>query len=99
MLQFFDLLALYFNRIHPSERTEQTFEHVPLNAGQDASVTLRPREPGVYEMAPYPFAANAAEFAFAGRFIEPRQHQCKNGWSSILRKTPTSWERFRLVAA
>jgi hypothetical protein len=97
-LQFFDLLALYFNRIHPSERTEQTFEHVPLNARQDASVTLRPREPGVYEMAPYPFAANAAEFAFAGRLIKPRQHQGNSGWSSVLREMPTIWERFRLVA-
>ena len=32
-LQFFDTLALYFNRTHPSERGEVTFEHVPLNAG------------------------------------------------------------------
>ena len=32
-LQFFDTLALYFNRVHPNERIEQKFEHVPLNAG------------------------------------------------------------------
>ena len=98
MLQFFDLLALYFNRIHPSERTEQTFEHVPLNAGQDASVTLRPQEPGVYEMAPYPFAANAAEFAFAGRRVVPGLGE-KRLAVDPAGETPTSWERFRLVAA
>src|SRR5947209_1523585 len=34
-LQFCDLLALYFNRIHPSERGEQQFDHVPLNAQAD----------------------------------------------------------------
>ena len=95
-LQFFDTLALYFNRVHPHERTEQRFEHVPLNAGQDMSITIRPRDPGVYEMSPYPFAANFAEFAFAGRFIEPRQGHA--GWSSALRETPTTWENFRVVA-
>src|SRR5262249_26234308 len=42
-LQFFDTLALYFNRAHPSERAEQEFQHVPLNAREDANVTIRPR--------------------------------------------------------
>lgn len=96
-LQFFDTLALYFNRTHPSERTEQEFEHVPLNAGEDANVTIRPRSSGVYEVSPYPFAASAAEFAFAGRLIEPGQYQKGGGWPSVLRQSPTQWERFRLV--
>src|SRR5262249_17213655 len=96
-LQFFDTLALYFNRTHPSERDAQEFEHVPLNARQDVSVTIRPRAAGVYEVSPYPFAANAGEFAFAGRFIEPRQKG--GGWPSVLRQSPTRWESFRLVAA
>jgi hypothetical protein len=98
-LQFFDTLALYFNRTHPSERVEQKFEHVPLNARRDFSITVRPREPSVYEMSPYPFAANSAEFAFAGRLIEPCRRQRNAGWSSVLRETPTEWESFRLVAA
>jgi Protein of unknown function (DUF3891) len=95
-LQFFDLLALYFNRIHPSERAEQSFEHVPTDAQHDATVTIRPRAPGVYELSPYPFAADRAEFAFAGRPIEPGRRG--NGWSSVLREIPTEWESFRLVA-
>jgi Protein of unknown function (DUF3891) len=98
-LQFFDLLALYFNRIHPSERTEQTFEHVPLSAREEVSVAIRPRGPGVYELSPFPFAANSAEFAFAGRLIAPRPGRGTGGWSSILRTTPTQWERFQLIAA
>jgi hypothetical protein len=98
-LQFCDLLALYFNRIHASQRDEQELGHVPLNARQDVSVTIRPREPGVYELSPYPFAANGAEFAFAGRPIEPRLRQSDGAWSSILRESPTRWESFRLVAA
>jgi hypothetical protein len=96
-LQFFDTLALYFNRTHPSERGEVKFEHVPSNAGEDASITVRPRDPGVYELSPYPFAAHSAEYAFAGRPIEPGQHEKNGGWSSVLAKAPTVWERFRLV--
>jgi hypothetical protein len=33
------------------------------------SVTIHPPGPGVYEIPPYPLAANSADFAFAGRFI------------------------------
>jgi hypothetical protein len=96
-LQFFDTLALYFNRTHPSERVAQTFEHVPLNAREDASITIQPRAPGVYELSPYPFAAEGAEFAFAGRPIRPGQG--RSGWASVLSETPTRWESFRLTAA
>jgi hypothetical protein len=96
-LQFFDTLALYFNRIHPSERGEAIFEHVPLNAGEDVSITVRPKNPGVYEVSPYPFAAEGAEFAFAGRPIEEGQHKKYGGWSKVLAKAPTVWECFRLV--
>jgi hypothetical protein len=96
-LQFFDLLALYFNRVHPSERGEQTFGHVPASAQQDVSITIRPRAANIYELSPYPFAAASAEFGYAGRHIRPGQQQ--NGcWSSVLREAPTRWETFRLVA-
>jgi hypothetical protein len=84
---FFDTLALYFNVCIRTNAPSKDSRHVPLNAGQDMSITIRQREPGVYEMSPYPFAANFAEFAFAGRFIEPRQGHA--GWSAALRETPT----------
>ena len=98
-LQFFDTLALYFNRTHPGERGEVKFEHVPLSGEQDTTITVRPRGPGVYELSPNPFAAHSAEYAFAGRPIEPGQHEKNGGWSSVLAKAPTMWERFRLVTA
>jgi len=96
-LQFFDTLALYFNRIHPSERREQAFEHVPLNARDDITIIIRPRAAGIYELSPYPFAAQGAEFAYAGRRISPNG-QRDGSWSSVLRETPAEWESFRLVA-
>ena len=95
-LQFFDLLALYFNRIHPSERVEQTLSHVPLNAREDVSVTVKPQGSGVYALSPFPFATEGFEHAFAGRPISPGQGD--GGWTKVLRETPTQWERFRLVA-
>jgi hypothetical protein len=98
-LQFFDLLALYFNRIHPSERGEVTFEHVPRNAHEDAAVTIRPRELGVYELSPYPFGSKSAQFAYAGRHIVPGQHASEGGWPRALAAAPTAWEHFRLVGA
>jgi hypothetical protein len=97
-LQFFDLLALYFNRIHPRERGEVTFDHVPRNAGEDAAVTIRPHGKGAYELSPYPFGPKSAEFAYAGRFIEPGQHQQNGGWPHVLATAPTVWEQVRLVA-
>ena len=96
-LQFFDTLALYFNRIHASERREQAFEHVPLNARDDITIMIRPRAAGAYELSPYPFAAQSAEFAYAGRRISPGR-QRDGRWSAVLRETPTEWENFRLVA-
>ena len=41
---------------------------MPLGAEQDVSVTIQPREPGVYALSPYPFAADAADN------LQPRLH-------------------------
>jgi Protein of unknown function (DUF3891) len=98
-LQFIDTLALYFNRVHPSERGTQTFEHVPLDAEKDAAVTIKPREAGVYTLSPFPFAPTDAEFAFAGRRVAPHQEATNGHWTEALKKAPTEWERFRLVPA
>jgi hypothetical protein len=97
-LQFFDTLALYFNRIHPTERTEQRFENVPLDGTNDTAITIRPNGRGVYEVSPFPFSANNSEFAYAGRPITPAQNGEGGHWTSVLSETPTRWESFRLVA-
>jgi hypothetical protein len=97
-LQFFDTLALYFNRICASQRRAQTFEHVPRDAETDETVTITPREVGVYALSPFPFAAENAQFAFAGRYIRPGQHKHDGGWPKVLRQSPTVFELFRFVA-
>ena len=97
-LQFFDTLALYFNRIHPSERGKSKYEHVPINAKEDVLVTIRPQGRGVYSLSPYPFGADGAAFAYAGRPIEPGQQDGRGSWTAALAQTPTVWESFRIVA-
>ena len=97
-LQFIDTLALYFNRIHPTERTHQEFENVPMSAQKDVTITIRPAGPNVYSLSPFPFAANASEFAFGGRTVEPGLGGAKGGWPAALKQAPTVWERFQLVA-
>ena len=61
-------------------------------------MTITPSGDGVYALSPFPFAAEGAEFAFPGRPIEPRQHERDGGWATALAKTPSEWERFKLVA-
>jgi hypothetical protein len=97
-LQFFDTLALYFNRIHPSERGESKFENVPVSAQDDVAVTIRPQSPGVYALSPYPFGAEGAAFAYAGRLVAPGQQDSQGRWTDTLAKAPTVWESFRFVA-
>jgi len=96
-LQFIDTLALYFNRIHPTERVEQAFEHVPLSPEQDVAVTIRPAGANTYSLSPFPFAPDGAEFAFCGRRITPADGKRPGGWPAALRELPTEWEHFRLV--
>jgi hypothetical protein len=97
-LQFIDTLALYFNRIHPSERVEQEFENVPIDRQHDVSVVIRPSKDSVYTLTPFPFAVEGAEFAFGGRPVEPALGNQNGGWPAALRKAPTRWEFFRLAA-
>jgi hypothetical protein len=97
-LQFIDTLALYFNRIHPSERGEQVFENVPITTDEDTTITVRPSGTGAYLLSPFPFAADGGEFAFEGRRVEPGLGERPGGWRTALKETPTEWESFRLVA-
>ena len=97
-LQFIDTLALYFNRIHPTERVEQNFENVPVSHEEDVTVTIRPAGENTYSLSPFPFATESGEFAFCGRRITPADGNKLGGWPAALKQLPTEWEYFRLVA-
>lgn len=98
LLQFCDLLAIYFNHNHPQLRQQQPFTHVPMSRDRDTTVTITQRSPGVYALAPFPFVCEGATYAFAGRPISPGQHNRAGGWPRVLADGPTEWETFKLVA-
>lgn len=98
LLQFCDLMAIYFNTTHADARVEQVFTHVPISPTADTSITITPRGDGVYALSPFPLASDGAAFAFAYRNVTPHQHEREGGWANILRAAPTSWEILRLVA-
>lgn len=68
-LQFFDTLALYFNRTHDEARGSAEFPHVPLNGKEHVTVSVRREGPGVYSFAPFPFAEDGMELSFEGRYM------------------------------
>jgi Protein of unknown function (DUF3891) len=97
-LQFFDTFALYFNRDHEGSRKEATFPHVPMSAERDTTISVRPLEPGVYAVSPYPFREDNAEFAFSGRYVKPLPMGSDGDFSEVLHATRTRWQRFKLVS-
>ena len=96
-LQFFDTLALYFNRTHRSERASLRFDHVPLDSERETTIEIRPLGQDRYSLSPFPFGAEQSEFAYAGRGITPWQHK-ETGWPAVFAHAPTVWEKFELVA-
>lgn len=97
-LQFFDTLALYFNRTHEGAREEMSFAHVPLSSASDVTVTIVPRERGVYALSPYPFADDPTEFSFAGRYIAPLSRGVARSWRATLDAARVERQRITLVA-
>ncbi len=97
-LQFFDTLALYFNRTHEGARAEASFEHIPMSASKDVTVVVRPVVPGVYSMSPFSFAENPAEFFFTGRYIKPLSKGADADWRSMLQSAPTDRQQFKIIA-
>lgn len=97
-LQFFDTLALYFNRTHEGARGEARFEHVPMNAHEDVTITIRPVRPGTYAASPYPFNESPANFKFSGRYIKPSDRGADTDWSAVFAETPMEWQRFELLS-
>tara|TARA_Y100001934_G_C12209861_1_gene705473 strand:+ start:182 stop:1000 length:819 start_codon:yes stop_codon:yes gene_type:complete len=69
-LQFFDTLALYFNRMHEGARETGHFPHVPLSAYEDVEVNVTPLGDNVYGVYPWPFTGDRLEASFEGRYME-----------------------------
>ncbi len=96
-LQFFDMLALYFNLRHEGARGESEFNFVPAAVGQEVAVTVRPVEPGVYSLAPFPFRGERLLIDCDGRYLSPVAPD--EDLAAAWRAAPVVQQTFALVAA
>jgi hypothetical protein len=96
-LQFFDTLALYFNRVHEGARGEQVFTHVPRSAAADADIRIRPLGAAVYGLDPYPFGKTELEVSFRGRYLAPVENSAANTLGEVLAMLPQERQTVVLV--
>lgn len=68
-LQFFDTLALYFNRVHEGVREAAVFPHVPKSETEDVDVAVVPLGDAAYAVDPYPFSREPLTLEFEGRYM------------------------------
>lgn len=96
LLQFFDTLALYFHMVHADARTQAQFLNVPRQPGDDVTITIQPVGPGIYQLAPYPFAASEMTFSYHGRPLVPQLPG--TDLTTLLAQTAVVEEAITLVA-
>jgi Protein of unknown function (DUF3891) len=69
-LQFFDTMSLYFHLRHANDRGVQEYVHVPLNAEEDTTITLKKVDDRTYSLDPWPFADDRLEITCRGRYAK-----------------------------
>ena len=74
LLQFFDMLALYFNRKAAGTRATESFEHVPWHTDEDVCVSVHEVEKGIYHLVPFPFHDFPCEFSCQGMRMVNASH-------------------------
>ncbi|MBR45249.1 MAG: hypothetical protein CMM31_01965, partial [Rhodospirillaceae bacterium] len=98
-LQFFDTLALYFNCTHAAGRGESVFEHVPMNAENDTTVTVNHVDHDRYSLDPYPFREEGLEVSYEGRYLAPQDASGNPDMEALMRDTPRERQSATLIAA
>jgi hypothetical protein len=96
-LQFFDTLALYFNRVHEGARNDQVFTHVPRGAGDDVDVRVKPLGAAVYAFDPFPFAKTELAVSFRGRYLAPVENPAADALGEVLAMLPLQSQTVVLV--
>ena len=97
LLEFFDTLALYFNRFHEESRQTETYANVPRQLGNDVTVTVRPLRPRMVTLHPWPFRTNCFEVSCAGRYLRPLPQEMN--MAEMFRATPMEMQTFVVAAA
>ena len=69
LLQFFDLLALYFHLRHEETRRPNVFSRVPVRVAATTDISIKPLGKGRYRLSPYPFYKEPLEVQTKGRYL------------------------------
>jgi hypothetical protein len=91
-LQFFDTLALYFNRVHEGARDQAVFPHVPKSQTADTDITVTPLGDARYRVFPWPFEGENLTLEFEGRYMEAGAQTREPG------KLPVTTQTVALIA-
>jgi hypothetical protein len=97
LLEFFDTLALYFNRFHERSWTTETYSNVPRHIENDVTVTVRPLRPRTVTVDPWPFRASCFEVSCVGRYLRPLSEH--TNMAEVFRETPMQLQTFVIGAA
>ena len=99
-LQFFDTLALYFQLYHASERGNESYVHVPMNAEEDATIEVRQISDRVYSLDPFPFKGDRLTLVCKGRYTGPLPSDCDRAQAgAFLRSLAPDAQTYELVPA
>jgi hypothetical protein len=99
-LTFFDTLSLYFHLYHASERGDEVYVHVPMNAEADSNVIVKKVSDGVYSLDPFPFANDRLKLTCRGRYIQPFAPDFDpSKVGAALKALPTDVQTYELIAA
>jgi hypothetical protein len=99
-LQFFDTLSIYFHLRHASERGDEIYVHVPLNAEADATIALIKVDEGTYRLDPFPFGGDRLTLTCCGRYVRPFPADFDAARvGAALRELPDDRQSYELVPA
>lgn len=96
LLQFFDLLALYFQFESEGGRRPHRFHQVPLSAEEKTEVSLEPLGDRHYRLSPYPFCKDPLELQTKGRYLTPQVSRAD--LVTRFNETEPSYQKVTLVA-
>ena len=96
LLQFFDLLALYFQFEPEGIRRNHRFRHVPLSTDKKTDISIEPLGEGHYRVSPYPFCKDLLEVQTRGRYLTPQPSRAE--LLVHFAETEPSYQQVTLVA-
>ncbi len=99
LLQFFDLLSLYFNRKPAGERGELDLLEVPATVDKAVTVAVTELSRGEYQFDPFPFASQGVKVSCEGRYLIKNRDAGTVTGQALMASAPVTAQVYTLVGA